>query len=176
MQFALPTLPFPQPIDIPPPIETQVDAQREAAEVVFDLLVEIKGSLIDSMQSNVDREKIQADIEAWVVQIEVLAPIAGFEGAEVLGEINVRDTEATEAMLDTIDAVLASLIDFIEDLTQAEEDQYIVGSRRSEDIVTGNGDDIIEARGGNDVVDAGGGDDVVLGGHGRDRHPVRRRW
>lgn len=68
-----------------------------------------------------------------------------------------------------IDGFLGSLFDGGGDSGgNAPEDEVIQGRLVADDLVTGAGNDSIDASGGNDTVSALGGNDTVLGGNGDD--------
>jgi len=57
---------------------------RQAAETVTDLLIEIKGKVVAAQESNVDRSKIQTDIDALVEQIGSVVGAAQFNGRNLV--------------------------------------------------------------------------------------------
>lgn len=77
--------------------ESTVAVARQAAETVTDLLTEVKGKIVAAQEDNVDRAKIQTDIDALVDQINSVVGAAQFNG------LNLVDGSQT-----TVD-VLASL-------------------------------------------------------------------
>jgi flagellin len=77
--------------------ESTVAVARQAAETVTDLLTEVKGKIVAAQEDNVDRAKIQTDIDALVDQINTVVGAAQFNG------LNLVDGSQT-----TVD-VLASL-------------------------------------------------------------------
>ena len=64
--------------------ESTVAVARNASETVTDLLTQIKGKIVASQESNVDRGKIQADISALQDQIESVTGAAQFNGLNLL--------------------------------------------------------------------------------------------
>ena len=78
--------------------ESTVSVARNASESVTDLLKDMKGRIIAAQEENVDRDAIQADIEALGDQIETVVGAAQFNG------LNLIDGTSTDAM-----SVLASL-------------------------------------------------------------------
>ena len=64
--------------------ESTVAVARNASETVTDLLTKIKGKIVASQESNVDREKIQTDIAALREQIESVTGAAQFNGLNLL--------------------------------------------------------------------------------------------
>jgi flagellin len=79
-----------------------VAVARQAAETVTDLLTDIKGKIVAAQEENVDRDKIQTDINALRDQIGAVVGAAQFNGLNLLS--NQSDTAGS----DTIN-VLASL-------------------------------------------------------------------
>ncbi len=70
--------------------------------------------------------------------------------------------------LSIADGLIASLINFSDNIIGSSGDDRIVGSS-SEDTIDGrSGSDILDGRAGNDSLDGGTGDDVLLGGEGDD--------
>ncbi|MEC8795682.1 MAG: flagellin, partial [Pseudomonadota bacterium] len=73
--------------------ESTVAVARQAAETVSDLLTEIKGKVVASQEENVDREKIQTDINALRDQITSVVGAAQFNGLNL-----VEGTDAVEVL------------------------------------------------------------------------------
>ncbi|KID12641.1 flagellin [Ponticoccus alexandrii] len=78
--------------------QSTVSVARQAAETVTELLTDIKGKIVASQEENVDRGKIQTDIDALRDQISAVVGAAQFNGLNLLqntesdvgsGEINV---------------------------------------------------------------------------------------
>ncbi|GFE49548.1 flagellin [Roseobacter cerasinus] len=61
-----------------------VGVALNAAESITDLLTEIKGKIVNSQEENVDRAKIQTDIEALTSQIQSISAAAQFNGLNLL--------------------------------------------------------------------------------------------
>lgn len=72
--------------------ESTVAVARNAAETVTDLLTDIKGKIVASQESNVDRSKIQEDIVALRDQIESVVGAAQFNG------LNLVDGSSADAL------------------------------------------------------------------------------
>ncbi|WP_227269054.1 flagellin [Roseobacter weihaiensis] len=64
--------------------QATVGVALNGAESITDLLTEIKGKIVNSQESNVDRSKIQTDIEALTDQIGSIAGAAQFNGLNLL--------------------------------------------------------------------------------------------
>jgi flagellin len=71
--------------------ESTVAVARNASETVTDLLKDVKGKIIAANESNVDRNKLQTDIEALTDQIKSVVGAAQFNGLNLLsGSENVN--------------------------------------------------------------------------------------
>ncbi len=71
--------------------ESTVAVARQGAETVTDLLTEIKGKIVAAQEENVDRDKIQTDIDALSSQIKSVIGAAQFNGLNlVTGTDNVE--------------------------------------------------------------------------------------
>lgn len=68
-----------------------VSVARQASETVTDLLADVKGKIVAAQGENVDRSKIQADIDALTEQVKAVVGAASFNGANLLQN---RDTTA----------------------------------------------------------------------------------
>lgn len=64
--------------------ESTVAVARQGAETVTDLLTQIKGKVVSAQEENVDREKIQTDIDALSSQIRSVVGAAQFNGLNML--------------------------------------------------------------------------------------------
>lgn len=64
--------------------ESTVAVARQATETVTDLLTEIKGKVVAAQEENVDREKIQTDINALRDQISSVVNAAQFNGLNMV--------------------------------------------------------------------------------------------
>jgi flagellin len=72
--------------------ESTVAVAANAAETVTDLLKDMKGKIISANESNVDRNKLQADITALTDQIKSVVGAAQFNGLNLLSgtdDVNV---------------------------------------------------------------------------------------
>ncbi len=77
--------------------ESTVAVARQASETVTNLLTEIKGKIVASQESNVDRAKIQTDIDnlrgqissvVETAQFNGLSLVSGFDSVDVLSSLN----------------------------------------------------------------------------------------
>ncbi|MBY6201796.1 flagellin [Maritalea mobilis] len=64
--------------------ESTVAVARNAAETVTDLLTEVKGKIVAAQEENVDRAKIQTDIDALRDQISSVVNAAQFNGLNLV--------------------------------------------------------------------------------------------
>ena len=71
--------------------QSTVTVARQAAETVTELLTDIKGKIVASQEENVDRAKIQTDIDALRDQITAVVGAAQFNGLNLL-----QNTDSTE--------------------------------------------------------------------------------
>jgi flagellin len=82
--------------------ESTIAVARNASETISDLLTEIKGKIVAAQEENVDRAKIQTDIEALTDQIDSIVNSAQFNG------LNLLKNDGTEAGSGSVD-ILSSL-------------------------------------------------------------------
>jgi flagellin len=82
--------------------QSTVSVARQASETVTELLTDIKGKIVAAQEENVDREKIQTDIDALRDQIGAVVGAAQFNGLNLLSN---TDTTAGSGSVN----VLASL-------------------------------------------------------------------
>jgi flagellin len=61
-----------------------VAVARQAAETVTDLLTQMKGKIVSAQEENVDRSKIQADIDALTDQVKSIVGAAQFNGLNLV--------------------------------------------------------------------------------------------
>ena len=82
--------------------QSTVTVARQASETVTELLTDIKGKVVAAQEENVDRDKIQTDIDALRDQIGAVVGAAQFNGLNLLSN---TDTTAGSGSVN----VLASL-------------------------------------------------------------------
>ncbi|MGI1662044.1 flagellin [Palleronia sp. KMU-117] len=83
--------------------DSTIAVARSAAETITDLLTELKGNIVAAQEENVDRSKIQSDIDAKVQQIQSIVDAASFNGLSLVegtADVNilsslVRDSTGT---------------------------------------------------------------------------------
>lgn len=115
-----------------------ISVARQAAETVTDLLTEIKGKVVAAQEANVDRGKIQADIDALKGQIGSVVNAAQFNGLNLVNNFN------TETVLSSLDrasgSVTASRIDVnAQDLSLRTQIFGTTAARVDQASVTGPG-------------------------------------
>lgn len=64
--------------------QSTIAVARQGAETVTDLLTEIKGKIVAAQEENVDRDKIQTDIDALTSQIKSVVGAAQFNGLNLV--------------------------------------------------------------------------------------------
>jgi len=64
--------------------ESTVAVARNASETITDLLVQMKGRIVAAQEENVDRDAIQADIDALEAQIGAVVGAAQFNGQNLI--------------------------------------------------------------------------------------------
>jgi flagellin len=80
-----------------------VAVARQAAETVTDLLTDIKGKIVAAQEENVDRAKIQTDIDALRDQINAVVGAAQFNGLNLLKNSDTTAGSGTVNILSSLD-------------------------------------------------------------------------
>lgn len=80
--------------------ESTVAVGREAAEAVTDLLTQMKDKIVAAQESNVDREKLQADVKALRDQIGSVVGAAQFNGLNLLSNSETTTAYAATGIND----------------------------------------------------------------------------
>ncbi|MEM8957490.1 MAG: flagellin [Pseudomonadota bacterium] len=83
--------------------ESTVALARDASETVTDLLKDIKEKIVGSQEENVDRAKIQTDIEFLTDQIESVVGAAQFNGLNLLSNKSNTEGSGTVNVLSSLD-------------------------------------------------------------------------
>ena len=83
--------------------ESTVAVARQATETVTDLLTQMKGKIVASQESNVDRVKIQSDITALKDQITSVVGAAQFNGLNLLSNKSATIGSGTVNVLSSLD-------------------------------------------------------------------------
>jgi flagellin len=107
--------------------ESTVAVARQASETVTDLLTEMKGKIVSAQEENVDRAKIQTDIDALKDQISSVVNAAQFNGLNLLSNGSTDEGSGTVNVLSSLDrsasGVEASDISIAkQDLRQDQQD------------------------------------------------------
>lgn len=100
--------------------QSTVTVARQAAETVTELLTDIKGKIVAAQEENVDRAKIQTDIDALRDQISAVVGAAQFNGLNLLSNTEKTAGSGSINVLASLDrsgtGVLAS------DITVGKQD------------------------------------------------------
>jgi flagellin len=135
--------------------EATVAVARQAAETITGLLTDIKGKIVAAQESNVDRAKIQTDIEALRNQVNSVVAAAQFNGLNL-----VDGTQGTVDILSSLDrsagGVAVSTIG-----VQAQN--LSTGAYAAADVFTAGTASLVSAAGDTFVMslDSGGGTDEI---------------
>ena len=115
-----------------------ISVARQAAETVTDLLTEIKGKVVAAQEANVDRGKIQADIDALKGQIGSVVNAAQFNGLNLVNNFN--DVTVLSSLDRASGSVTASRIDVnAQDLSLRTQVFGTAAARSGQATVTGPG-------------------------------------
>jgi flagellin len=87
---------------------------RDGAETIADLLDQMKGKIVAAQEDNVDRAKIQADVDALRSQISTVVDAASFNGLNLLKNVSGVNSVSVLASLNrsSTQTVSASNISF----------------------------------------------------------------
>jgi flagellin len=83
--------------------QATVGVALNAAESITDLLTEVKGKIVNAQEENVDRDKIQTDIEALTSQINSIVGAAQFNGLNLVNDDGVETNDQTANILSSLD-------------------------------------------------------------------------
>ena len=76
--------------------ESTVAVARQASETITDLLTDMKGKIVAAQEDNVDRVKLQADVDALIDQITSVVGAAQFNGLNLVdGTVSSADILAS---------------------------------------------------------------------------------
>lgn len=89
--------------------ESTVAVARQGAETVTELLTEIKGKIVASQEENVDRAKIQTDIDALRDQIASVVGAAQFNGLNLLQNTSTTAGDGSVNVLSSLDRSAAGV-------------------------------------------------------------------
>jgi flagellin len=87
-----------------------ISVARQASETVTDLLTEIKGKVVAAQEENVDRAKIQTDIDKLVEQIDSVVGAAQFNGLNLVDGSSATDVNILSSLDRDSTGVTASRI------------------------------------------------------------------
>ena len=124
--------------------ESTVAVGRQAAETVTDLLTDVKGKIVAAQEENVDRSKIQTDIDELTKQIGAVVGAAQFNG------LNLVDGSSTDPV-----NILSSLD---RDASGNVTASQIEVSRQNLSVTTGV---TAQAFGGTDLADAAAAEALI---------------
>lgn len=113
--------------------ESTVAVAQNAAETVSDLLTDIKGKIVNAQEANVDRDKIQADIDVLRDQISAVSGAAQFNGLNLLSNRENEAGTGTVEILSSLDrasngTVGVSYIDVSKNDLGTEATDYTTGT------------------------------------------------
>lgn len=113
--------------------ESTVAVAQNAAETVSDLLTDIKGKIVNAQEANVDRDKIQADIDVLRDQISAVSGAAQFNGLNLLSNRENEAGTGTVEILSSLDrasngTVGVSYIDVSKNDLGTEVTDYTTGT------------------------------------------------
>ncbi|WP_425097693.1 flagellin [Tropicibacter sp. S64] len=83
--------------------QSTVAVARQAAETTTELLTDIKGKIVAAQEENVDREKIQTDINALRDQISAVVGAAQFNGLNLLSNTSTTAGSGSINVLASLD-------------------------------------------------------------------------
>lgn len=142
--------------------ESTVAVARQAAETVTDLLTEVKGKIVAAQEDNVDRAKIQTDIDALVDQINTVIGAAQFNGLNL-----VDGSQTTVDVLASLDrqsngtVTTSSITVTAQDLSTGGYTASDVFSASTAGTISTDGDTFVT------TLDQGGGsDDITIANGG----------
>ncbi|NAZ37301.1 flagellin [Rubellimicrobium sp. CFH 75288] len=90
--------------------QSTVAVARQAAETVTDLLTQMKGKIVAAQEQNVDRVKIQTDIEALKRQIGAVVGAAQFNGLNLLSNTDKTAGTGTVNVLSSLDRTATGVV------------------------------------------------------------------
>ncbi|MEH7828648.1 flagellin [Gemmobacter denitrificans] len=111
-----------------------VSVARSASETVTDLLTQMKGKIVASQESNVDRAKIQTDIVALRDQIGAVVGAAQFNGLNLLSNQSSTAGSQTVDILSSLDRSGSGVA--VSEITVAKND---IGIKNAVDGATAGG-------------------------------------
>ncbi len=130
---------------------------REASETVTDLLTEMKGKIVAAQESNVDRNKIQTDVDKLKSQIESVVGAAQFNGLNLVNGAGAASVDILSSLDRSSSGVAASSITVdAQDLsTGAYAANDVFGAGAGNALVSTDADTFVL------TLDQGGGTDEI---------------
>ena len=134
--------------------KSTVAVGQNAAETVADLLTDIKGKIVAAQESNVDRDKINADVTALKEQIDSVIGAAQFNGLSLVGG------GANVDILSSLDRDAAGTVTS-NSITVATQDLSAGGYTAKDVFATGGGGETTNGDAFSFSLDNGGGTDTL---------------
>lgn len=134
-----------------------VGVARQAAETVTDLLTEMKGKIVASQEGNVDRTKIQADIEALRDQISSVVGAAQFNGLNLV--------DGSQTSVDVLSSLDRSASGVAASKITVTAQNLAIGGYVANDVFSASTGGTISGAGDTFVLSldaAGGSDDITI--------------
>ncbi len=137
--------------------ESTVAVAREASETITELLTDIKGKIVAAQESNVDRAKIQTDVEALREQIESVVGAAQFNGLNL-----VNGSQTTVNVLSSLDRGTAGDVTASSIAVAAQD--LSTGNYTATDVFDAGTASVVSAAGDTFVMslDAGATDEITI--------------
>lgn len=134
--------------------KSSVAVGQNAAETVADLLTDIKGKIVAAQESNVDRDKINADVTALKEQIESVVGAAQFNG------LSLVDGGANVEVLSSLNRDAAGDVSS-SNITVTTQDLATGGYAAKDVFATGGGGETANGDAFSFSLDNGGGADTL---------------
>lgn len=134
-----------------------VAVARSAAEQITDLLTQMKGKIVAAQEANVDRNKIQAEVEALRNQIGSVVSAAQFNGLNL-----VNGTQTTVNVLASLDRDTAGNVTSSSITVTAQD--LSIGPYAANDVFAAGGGSAVVSNDGDTFVmslNQGGGSDEI---------------
>ncbi len=142
--------------------ESTVAVARKAAETVTDLMKNIKGKIVSAQESNVDRAKIQTDIDTLVQQVNTVVGSAQFNGLNLVDGSNTTvDVLASLDRQSNGTVTTSSITVNAQDLSTGAYAASDVFSASTGGTISGAGDTFVTTLDG-----SGGTDDITIANGG----------
>jgi flagellin len=128
---------------------------RQAAETVTELLTEVKGKIVAAQEDNVDRTKLQTDVEALRSQIESVVGAAQFNGLNLV--------DGSQTTVDVLSSLDRSLTDVVASSITVTAQDLSIGDYTANDVFSASTGGTISTDADTFVLslDQGGGSDDI---------------